>query len=232
MKCTKCGTEYETKFCPNCGMTTEEQLPKPNILPNNAPKKKTGCLKIGLIVIGVIFLLAIIGSIFGNKSTNNGSSSVASKQSETISNSKPTENAPESKPTETIKTEFGINEPATYKNTKLTVTNVEKSAGGDFDKPKDGMEYVIVTVEYENIGDDRISYNPFDFEMKNSQGQINESTFSTINSDTALSSGDLASGGKVSGTIAFQEPVGDTELVLTYTGSILSNNEKITFKLQ
>lgn len=105
----------------------------------------------------------------------------------------------------------------------LTVTKVEKSAGGDFDKPKDGHEYVIVTVEINNAGDENISYNPFDFKMSNSQGQIVDQAFTTVDTNTALQSGELAPGGKVSGTIAFEQPAGDTNLQLQYTPSFWSD---------
>nr|WP_243462948.1 DUF4352 domain-containing protein [Mesobacillus boroniphilus] len=92
----------------------------------------------------------------------------------------------------------------------MTVTKVEKSAGSEFDQPKDGHEYVVVTVEIENAGDENISYNPFDFKMANSQGQIVDQAFTTIDTSTALQSGELAPGGKVSGTIAFEQPAGDS----------------------
>ena len=61
--------------------------------------------------------------------------------------------------------------------------------------------------------------------MQNSQGQQESEKFTTINSDTALSSGELISGGKVSGTIAFEEPIGDTGLILVYNDSIWSSKE-------
>ncbi|EJQ90056.1 hypothetical protein II3_05708, partial [Bacillus cereus MC67] len=40
---------------------------------------------------------------------------------------------------------------------KLTVTNIEKSQGGEFDKPKDGHEFLIAKVTIENGGKEEIS---------------------------------------------------------------------------
>ena len=67
--------------------------------------------------------------------------------------------------------------------------------------------------------------------MQNSQGQQESMTFSTIDSDTALQSGELLPGGKVSGTIIFEQPIGDTGLVLIYKDSIWSSKE-LKIKLQ
>ena len=50
-------------------------------------------------------------------------------------------------------------------------------------------------------------------------------TFTTIDQDTALQSGELIPGGKVSGTITFEQPKDDTGLVLIYSDSIWSSNE-------
>src|SRR5699024_1679941 len=104
----------------------------------------------------------------------------------------------------------------------LTVTDVTKSSGSDFDKPKDGKEYVIVHVSIENNSDKEVSYNPFDFKMKNSQGQIESQAFTTVDSDTSLSSGDLAEGGNVSGTVSFEQPIDDGNLQLIFEPSFWS----------
>jgi len=56
-------------------------------------------------------------------------------------------------------------------------------------------------------------------------------TFTTINQDTELSSGELIPGGKVSGTITFETKKGDNNLALIYNNSFLSSKElKINLK--
>lgn len=127
------------------------------------------------------------------------------------------------------KSEFGINEKIEFEGRMLEVTNVERSSGDDFDKPKDGHEYVIVTVNIENSSDKEVSYNPFDFKMQNSNGQIESKAFTIIDNDTALSSGDLASGGNVSGTITFEQPI-DDELQLIFEPSFWSS-KRVTIDL-
>jgi hypothetical protein len=128
-----------------------------------------------------------------------------------------------SEATDPGKTEFKVGESVQLKDNKLTVTKVTKSTGTDFDKPKAGNEFVIVTVAIENAGKEKITYNPFDFKMSNSQGQITDAAITTVNTDTAMQSGELATGGKVSGTIVFEQPKGDSKLQLQYQPSFWSD---------
>lgn len=107
----------------------------------------------------------------------------------------------------------------------LKVNSVQRSQGSDFDKPKDGQEFVIVNLTITNSGNDTVSYNPFDFKMQNSQGNITDKTFTTVDSSTSLSSGELAAGGAVTGTITFEQPAGDKGLILKYKSNFFSNKE-------
>lgn len=110
--------------------------------------------------------------------------------------------------------------------------NVEKSPGDEWDKPQEGNEFVIITVRYENNSDENISYNPFDFQIKNSQGQITEQAFVITEGWSTLNSGELAPCGKVEGTITFEAPIGDEGLQLIYTPNWLFDDKKIVFNLQ
>jgi hypothetical protein len=169
-------------------------------------------------LIGIIAVFAIAGGGGEEEETATKGSSVTAETSTTEN----TTNQEETK-TEPAKEEYAVGEQVQLGDNLLTVTKVDKSAGGDFDKPKDGHEYVIVTVEINNAGDENISYNPFDFKMSNSQGQIVDQAFTTVDTNTALQSGELAPGGKVSGTIAFEQPAGDTDLQLQYTPGFWSD---------
>jgi len=111
--------------------------------------------------------------------------------------------------------------------TQLTVNEVTKSAGGEFDKPKSGNEYVIIRVTIENTGNSTISYNPYYFKVQNSQGQITDPAFTIVDQDTALESGELAPGGKVSGTVVFEQPKNDPELKLQYTTDLFGQDVTI-----
>lgn len=77
MKCPKCGNEFEGKFCPNCGtpaLTESEQIPpigtevKSSFQNPQNEKKKSGCLKGGLIIVAFCVVIALaVNSCNGNK---------------------------------------------------------------------------------------------------------------------------------------------------------------------
>ncbi|PHB24736.1 DUF4352 domain-containing protein [Bacillus pseudomycoides] len=139
-----------------------------------------------------------------------------------VSNDTKTEQTTEKKEE---KKEFKVGETIKLGDHKLTVTNVEKSPGGEFDKPKEGHEFLIANVTIENGGKEEISYNPFDFSLQNSQGNIVDQAFTTVNQDTVLNSGKLAPSGKISGTIAFESKQGDPKLQLIFKPNFLSKKE-------
>jgi hypothetical protein len=119
--------------------------------------------------------------------------------------------------------EFKIGDTVQLGDNVLTVTKVDKSAGDEFDKPKQGNEYVIVHVRIENKGKEKIDYNPFDFKLQNSNGQLVDAAITSIGGNTALEAGQLTPGGKVEGSITFEAPKGDTKLQLQYTPSFWSD---------
>ncbi|HLR43077.1 MAG TPA: DUF4352 domain-containing protein [Pseudogracilibacillus sp.] len=127
-------------------------------------------------------------------------------------------------------TEFGVGEQVKLDGQVVEVTKVEKSDGDELERPSDGKEFVIVHVSIENHSDDEISYNPLDFRMKNSDGQIEDQGITMIDSDTALSSGELSPDGNVSGTLSFEQPIDDEGLQLIFEPSFWSE-DKIVFNL-
>ncbi|MBT2639677.1 DUF4352 domain-containing protein [Bacillus sp. ISL-39] len=176
-------------------------------------------------LIAVIVVIALSGG--GGEEETATKLDKAAETSATAENDKKAEetstsagNEEEAQP---VKEEFAVGEKVQLGDNVLTVTKAEKSAGSEYDQPKDGHEYVVVTVVIENAGEENISYNPFDFKMSNSQGQILDQAFTTIDTNSALQSGELAPGGKVTGTIAFEQPTGDPGLQLQYTPSFWSD---------
>lgn len=178
-------------------------------------------------VLGLLFAILLVGQMAACTASSPTDASATDTPSATSSATESKEvQEPEGNST------YGVNEPAQITDVELIVTNVEKSSGTQYSKAKEGMEYVIVTVKYKNVGDkENVSYNPYDFKIKNSKGQITNQTFTMVNTDTALSSGELAPGGEIEGTIAFEQPKDDAGLVLQYTASILSSSPEIEFNL-
>ncbi|MEM5647791.1 DUF4352 domain-containing protein [Bacillus cereus] len=84
----------------------------------------------------------------------------------------------------------------------------------------------MVSVNIYNGGKEDISYSMLDFEMRNGQGNITRPTLSTINQNTALNSGQLAPNGQVTGTIVFEQPIGE-KLKLQFTPNFWSKKKII-----
>ena len=160
-------------------------------------------------VIAVIVIVAIAAGGSGDEEPKKVASNKATETSGT--------------PKDEQQKEFKIGDAVQLGDNVLTVTKVEKSAGDEFEKPQQGKEFVIVHVKIENKGKETIDYNPFDFKLKNSQGQIVDVAITSIGGDTALQAGQLAPNGNVSGTLTFEAPQGDKGLQLQYTPSFWSD---------
>lgn len=93
------------------------------------------------------------------------------------------------------------------------------------------MEYIIVTVTFENIGNKTISYNMWDFSMSNSLDIISTESLTGVNLDTILGEGELLPGYEATGTLAYEQPINDLNLVLYHTQSIFSDSAELMFKL-
>lgn len=201
IKCKTCNAEIASsaKMCPSCG----------------AKNKKAIYKKWWFWVLAVIVVAGIAGGAGNDESSNGGSES-----NNTVSSGQTND-----KKSEEVKEFYAVGEEVKLGDNVLIVNSVEKSSGSEWDKPKDGNEFVVVNVTIINGGSSEISYNPYDFKMQNSQGQITDQAFTTIDTETSLSNGELAGGGQVSGTIAFEQPVGDEELVLKYKANMFSNKE-------
>lgn len=161
-----------------------------------------------LIIVIILFVLIVIVSIASGEdkptSAGKNDNNVTSTEKEKIS--------------------FESNETVTYENVEYKITNIECSQGTEFDKSSDGNEYLIVTINIINKSNNKVSYNAFNWKLTNSNGQKNNETFSIINNNTALNSGDLAVNGNVTGSIVFEIPSGDSNMKLSYYKTILHDN--------
>lgn len=174
----------------------------------------------------VVVFVGVIGTSASQneepkKSENPTKQQVESTETDQKESDKETSDKEEESTTE----EFYIGDEIVMGDYVLTVDNTKKSAGSEFDKPKKGNQFLIISVTIKNNGEEEISYNPYDFTVQNGNGQVNDITFTTVNTDTALDYGKLIAGGSVSGTLAFEVPKDDKNLLLRYQPDFWSDKE-------
>ncbi|WP_411842218.1 DUF4352 domain-containing protein [Salinicoccus sp. HZC-1] len=201
-------------------------------------KKKGGCLKWAAIIIGVLILFGACTAAFsggGDTSTTEDSETASSE----TSTEETTEEATKEESEETTEEEtapeaqeYSVGDTADIDGKQITVTNVEKRQPGEFEVVKEGYEFVIINLDIVNGSDEEINYNALNFELQDGNGNITD-TFGTVSLDGVgeqLSSGALAPGGNVSGTVVFEVPKGDEDLTLRYKDNMFSN-ETVDFNL-
>ncbi len=164
-----------------------------------------------MLVIGVFAFLAL-----GSGESSDPATTVSGNKSVAVSE---------------VVTVFKVGDTIVKGDVQLVVSKVERSQGSEYDKPKTNNEYIIVYLAISNIGDENISYNPYDYKLKNGDGQLLDGAFSIIDTDTALGSGDLVPGGKVEGTLIFETKKDDSNLVLQYYSNIFASDAAIEIKL-
>lgn len=182
----------KAKVCPNC--------------------KKSQGMSTGIkILIGIVIFIVLIGMFGGSDEPT----STDSKKEDNKTNE-------ENKENEDKKKTFNQNETVKFKGIKFSITNVEKHKGTKYNKPKDGFEYVEVTIKIENTSEEKYDYSPLDWKMQNSQGQELDTNFSALKDyDEQLDYADLRPGGTVTGKLGFEQPKGDAGLYLNYYDNIV-----------
>lgn len=175
---------------------------------------------LGMLLGSSLFLLAACGSNEPTTGEKVGDSANANTE------------AKADEPKEEVQTEFAVGDVVDLDGTQVTITEVEKSQGGEYDSLPEGKEFVIAHVKIENKSDEQISYNVFDFQMKNSQGNITDTTYADGTMDTELGSGELAPNGMVEGTLTFEQSKDDESLAVIYTPNVWIDDKKITINLQ
>ncbi len=114
--------------------------------------------------------------------------------------------------------------------TALTVMKIDRAAQlGQFQKAKEGNEFIIADVVVENTGGDKLPYNLLYFTVKDSDGfQYTPA----IGADQPFASGELAKGEKARGNVAFEVKKAAKGLVLEYKPLTLGGGDAIKVALE
>ena len=107
----------------------------------------------------------------------------------------------------------------------LTVSKVERKKDLDvISKAKAGNVFVVTDVLIESTAKDKAPYNPLYFKVKSADGYEYNAAITGLSNQ--LKSGDLATGDKVRGIVAFEVPEGAKGLVVSYEPLVIFGGYK------
>ena len=163
-------------------------------------KKSKGKWIIIAIVVIAIIVIAASGS---------DDDEVKEVKSNTTQAAKSEDKAKEDKETE--KTEFNVGDTAEYKDIQISLTKVTESKGdGEFVKPEDGKVWLICSFEIKNNSSDDITMSSIGcFEAYCDDVSINDDYMGMQAPEAKGQNtldGDVASGKKMKGAIAYEVP--------------------------
>lgn len=170
-------------------------------------KKKGGCMKWGAIIVGAIILIVVLATAFSGGDDSSSNSQNGSSDNTPAGNE--TAQAEEG-------TDLALGQIYTTRDGMDIVVNSFSVVSGVFG------QNACADVTYTNNGDDQTSFTGYwDWKVQNPAGVITDPTAS---GDNSLSSGDLAPGGTVSGSVCFDtiEP-GEYRIVFDPTLSFSSD---------
>lgn len=158
-----------------------------------------------------VIIIVVLVAIGGGASNKNEPTKVGENSGSNVSNQEAEE-----------KTDFAVGDVISYEGREVTVVSVERNynSNNEFYKPESGKEFVKVSIKIENKSSEKLSYNSYDWELQDSDGDIQSIDAGLqFTVDGALNSGDLAPSGKKSADLYFQVPKDDANLMLHYKAS-------------
>lgn len=185
-------------------------------------KKKGGCLQKILIVIAVLVVLGIIGSALGDddepKVVENGNATTQQAQN----NTEATEEEPE-------RTEFSVGETVELNDVQVTLSDAIESEGGEYTRPDDGNEFLLLEFDIVNNSDSDINISSvMNFEAYCDDYSINQDLLGLQAPEAEGMNqldGSVAAGKKMNGIIAYQVPKDYKTFEINVTPDFWSAND-------
>lgn len=171
----------------------QQGYPQQGFTQQAPPKKKWGCMKIGLIVLGVLVVLGII--IAAVSSGGDDSPSVTPGENSSQDAAEDGASGVDFQGKTGKDTSANAGDTIT-KDDVATTTSPLTATTTTF-----GTPVMCTTVSIQNNGDKPVSFNSIDWKLQDPNGAARMTTFT--GSGNELSAGELAPGGQVSGDVCF-----------------------------
>lgn len=193
-------------------------------------KKKGSCLKTILIVVGVLIIIAIVGSVVGGG--DNEPKKVADANTDTQSEETPAKDEAESEESSEEQTVFKQGEVAEMNDVQVTLMGYEESAGSEYNTPSEGNVFVLVNFEIANNSDSELAISSMmSFEAYADDYALNFSLSALMEKkDSTQLDGTIAPGKKMNGWIGYEVPADWSNIEIHFTDNVWSNN-KFVFEI-
>lgn len=155
-------------------------------------EKKPFYKRVWFWILAVIVVFAVAGGALGGNDEK-ASTDNAAKKVDSSSKSETTES------TDPLDQDFKVGDVVSYKGYEIKVNNVQYNDGTEYNKPKEGQQFVIVNVTITNNTDEKQTYNPFDYKL-NADGNATDLMSYLPDVDT-LNSGELDPKASVTGNL-------------------------------
>lgn len=130
---------------------------------------------------------------------------------------------------------YALGEPFEFEGVTYTVTKGERKPQlSENIEANEGNEYILMNLEIHNTSSADYHYSQSDYNIVTGAGEIVDNVLIIDTSDKYedLGNGDLATGGKRSGWVAFEIPQGDQPLEFRYEVKTFSKASSFKVKLQ
>lgn len=191
------------------------------------PRKGRGWI---WIIVSVVAVLIIIGAAVAAVAANSGKSNQQANATPTTQSgqagqaTQPAQTQPTAAPTQPSSNTGGthkIGDLVTLDGWQITVNNVKTSSGDEFNQPKPGDTFLLIDITAVNQTSQSQSFSSLlSFTLKDSTGQKYDETIDT--NAPSSPDGNVAAGGKIRGTIAYDVPQTQHTFELDFTPDITS----------
>ena len=173
-----------------------------------------------------LFLILSISFTGCSSEKNQESSDNSNNDSSQVSNDSSSNNS------DSETAEYKVGDTINFEGEEITITDVQRNydTGNEYIKPKEGKEFIKISINLKNVSEKEISVSALEFNLQDSNGAIMSIAAPTYSLDDYFDSVKLISEGAKSGSVVFEAPKDDANLKLIYQPSFLSD-KKLTIAL-